>query len=372
MNKTIVRLIILLILIAITLGSGYATYNYIVNVYSVRSVSTEIPLERQLLVEIPRGSGTEAIANILKEKGIISNVFLFRVFSKLNGYDGTYRSGIHAIDKNENYDSLKGYDILMEILSSKPLTNVGIRVTIPEGYNYLQIVDLLEKENLIDRNVFNNIANNEKFDFPFLNSLKDLKNRDNKLEGYLFPDTYEFDPNSASREKDIIVKMLERFDEIFIAEYYNRAKEIGLSVDEVVILASIIEREAKVPEEMATIAGVFYNRLNSSHSSLRKLQSCATIQYILYKREGKIREIISVDDEQIDDPYNTYLYEGLPPGPICSPGKDSIEAALYPEEHDYLYFVAKNDGTGEHYFSKTFSEHLKAQLKSQLNAQKGK
>lgn len=372
MRKKIVRWVIFLLLVAITLGTGYVTYNYIVNVYSIKSVAAEIPLERQMLVDIPRGAGTESIANILKEEGIIKNVFLFRLFSKLNGYDGTYRSGVHAIDKNENYNSLKGYDILMDILSDKPLTNVGTRVTIPEGYNCLQIVDLLQRENLVDEKTFSTVANTESFDFPFLKSMKNLKQRDNKLEGYLFPDTYEFDPNSNSREKDIIMKMLNRFDEIFVPEYYNRAKEMGITTDEAIILASIIEREARIPEERPTIAGVFYNRLRNKNSTLRKLQSCATVQYILYKRDGKMKEIISVEDEEIDDPYNTYLYEGLPPGPICCPGKDSIEAALYPEEHEYLYFVAKNDGTGEHYFSKTFTEHLANQLKSQLNAQKAK
>ncbi|NSW92349.1 MAG: endolytic transglycosylase MltG [Firmicutes bacterium] len=369
MKKTIIRWIILLSLVAITFGTGYTTYNYIVNVYSVKSVAAEIPLERQILVEIPRGAGTEAIANILKEKGIIKNTFLFRLFSKLNGYDGTYRSGVHAIDKNENYNSLKGYDILMDILSGKPLTNVGVRVTVPEGYNYQQIVNLLYKENLIDKEKFDKIANNEDFDFRFL---RNLKRRGNRLEGYLFPDTYEFDPKSNESEKEIILKMLRRFDEIFLPEYYKRAEELGMTVDEIIILASIIEREARVPEERPIIAGVFYNRLKSKNSSLRKLQSCATIQYILYKKEGKMKEVITVDDEKIDDPYNTYLYEGLPPGPICNPGRDSIEAALYPEEHDYLYFVVKNDGTGTHYFSKTFSEHLGAQLKSQLNAQKNR
>ncbi len=369
MKKSIIRWGIFVFLIAVTFGTGYATYDYIVNDYSVRDVVAEIPLEHQVLIEIPRGAGTEAIANILYKEDIIKNTFIFRLFSKINGYDGTYRSGVHAIDKNENYNSLKGYDILMEILSERPLSNVGIRVTIPEGYNYLQIVNALSKENLVDKEEFNKVINTVKFDFQFL---KDLKRRENRLEGYLFPDTYEFDPKSGESEKEIILKMLRRFDEIFIPEYYNRAKELNMTIDEIITLASIVEREAKVAEERPIIAGVFYNRLNSKNSSLRKLQSCATVQYILYKKEGKIKEVITIEDEDIDDPYNTYMYEGLPPGPICSPGRDSIEAVLYPEEHDYLYFVAKNDGTGGHYFSRTFSEHLGAQLKSQLNASKNK
>lgn len=369
MKKSIIRWGIIVFLIAVTFGTGYIVYDYIVNEYSVRDVMVEIPLERQILIEIPRGAGTEAIANILYQKGVIKNVFLFRLVSKVNGYDGTYRSGAHAIDKNESYNSLKGYDILMGVLSEKPLSNVGVRVTIPEGFSYLQIVNLLSKENLITKEEFDKVTNNVKFDFKFL---KDLKRRENKLEGYLFPDTYEFDPKSGESEKEIILKMLQRFDELFLPEYYKRAEELNMTIDEIITLASIVEREAKNPEERATIAGVFHNRLNSKNSSLRKLQSCATIQYILYKKEGKMKEVITIEDEKIDNPYNTYLYEGLPPGPICNPGRDSIEAALYPEEHDYLYFVVKNDGTGGHYFSRTFSEHLGAQLKSQLNVPKNK
>lgn len=370
MKKVIIRWTIVVVLVASTFGAGYYSYDYIVNDYSVRSVVLDIPLERQELIEIPRGAGTEAIANLLHKQGIISNSLLFRLFSKINGYDGTYRSGTHAIDKGESYDSLKGFDIIMEILSNPPLKNVGTRVTIPEGYNHLQIVELLLKENLIDKDEFNKVTNNTKFDFQFLKDIKDIKNREDKLEGYLFPDTYEFDPKSGESEREIVLKMLRRFDEIFIPEYYNRAKELNMTVDEVITLASIVEREAQVSEERSTIAGVFYNRLNSKNVTLNKLQSCATVQYILYKKEGKMKEIITLNDEKINDPYNTYMYDGLPPGPIANPGRDSIEAVLYPEQHDYLYFVAKNNGTGEHYFSKTFSEHLGAQIKSQYNASK--
>lgn len=369
MKKTIYRWSVFIILIVVTFGTGYVTYNYIVNDYSVRETIAKIPLEQQALIDIPRGAGTESIANILYKEEVIKNIFVFRLLSKINGYDGTYRSGTHAIEKDRNYNSLKGYDILMEILSERPLSNVGTRVTIPEGYNYLQIIGTLSKEGLVEKEEFNRVVDAIKFDFQFLSN---IKRKENKLEGYLFPDTYEFDPKLGEKEKEIILKMLRRFDEIFIPEYYNRAKELGMTVDEVITLASIVEREAKVDEERPIIAGVFLNRLNSKNSSLRKLQSCATIQYILYKQEGKMKEIISLDDEEIEDPYNTYKYEGLPPGPICSPGRDSIEAVLYFSQHSYMYFVAKNDGTGGHYFSKTYSEHLGAQFRSQLNASKSK
>lgn len=364
MRKSIIVWLIILMYIAITLGCGYATYSYIVENYSATSTISEIPLEDQLLIEIPMGAGTATIANILKEKGIIKYPLIFRIYSKINGYDGVYRSGVHAIDKNVNYNTLKGYDMLMEIISSNPLSYVGVRVTIPEGYNNEQIIETLEKSNLIDRESFISILENSQFDFEFL---KDNKRKQNKLEGYLFPDTYEFDPDENDRE--IILKMLRNFNQKFKPEYYRRAEELNMTIDEIIILASIIEKEAKLPEERPIIAGVFYNRLKSKDPNLRKLQSCATIQYILYKRDGVIKDVITAEDEKIEDPYNTYLYEGLPPGPICNPGLASIEAALYPAEHDYLYFVSKEDGTGGHYFSRTYTEHLSAQLKAQLNRQ---
>ncbi|HOJ10588.1 MAG TPA: endolytic transglycosylase MltG [Clostridiales bacterium] len=363
MKKSIIRWSIAVLMLAIVFGCGYATYSYIVKNYSAVSTIQQILLEDQLLIEIPTGSGTEAIANILNKEGVIKNAFIFRMLSRVNGYDGTYRSGVHAIDKNTNYNSLKGYDILMEIMSGSPLNFVGVRVMIPEGYNNSQIIELLEKANLANKKNFIAAEKSVKFDFKFL---KNLPERENRLEGYLFPDTYEFDPKSG--EKEIIHKMLKNFDTKFKPEYYIRAEELNMSVDDIIILASIIEREAKVAEERPIIAGVFYNRLRSKNGSLRKLQSCATVQYVLYKREGKMKEIISIEDEKIEDPYNTYLYEGLPPGPICNPGQESIEAALYPKEHDYLYFALKRDGTGEHYFTKTYTEHLGAQLKAQLNA----
>ena len=365
MRKSIIRWSIVFLLFTITFGGAYITYSYIVKNYSANSTIEKIPLENQMLIEIPRGSGTEAIANILKNKGVIKYPLIFRVYSKINGYDGVYRSGVHAINKNISYNSLKGYDTLMEIISDSPLSNVGVRLTIPEGYNNTQIIEALENTKLIDKKNFISVLESTKFDFKFL---KNINRKSNRLEGYLFPDTYEFDPSSG--DKDIILKMLRNFEQKFKSEFYNRTEALNMSVDDIVILASIIEREAKVPEERPIIAGVFYNRLRSKNGSLRKLQSCATVQYILYKKEGTMKETISLEDEKIEDPYNTYLYEGLPPGPICNPGLASIEAALYPEEHQYMYFVLKGDGTGGHYFSETYTEHLGAQLKSQLNAQK--
>ncbi|MDP2945500.1 MAG: endolytic transglycosylase MltG, partial [Atribacterota bacterium] len=147
----------------------------------------------------------------------------------------------------------------------------------------------------------------------------------------------------------MIKVMLSNFNQTAIEnKFTDEAEEIGFSLDEIIILASIIEKEAKFSDEKNKVSAVFHNRLEIG----MKLQSCATIQYIL----GKPKERLDENDLQIDSPYNTYLYKGLPPGPICNPGLDSIIAALEPEEEDYLYFVLGENG--RHIFSKTYQEHL--------------
>ena len=141
--------------------------------------------------------------------------------------------------------------------------------------------------------------------------------------------------------------MLERFDEVFKEEYYDRADELGMTIDEIVILASVVEREARVESDRPIISGVFHNRLDQGW----KLESCATIQYILGERKPRLL----YSDLEIESPYNTYMYSGLPVGPIASFGEASLKATLYPEETDYMFFVAKDDGS--HVFSRTLEEH---------------
>ncbi|HBN83363.1 MAG TPA: endolytic transglycosylase MltG, partial [Clostridiales bacterium] len=151
----------------------------------------------------------------------------------------------------------------------------------------------------------------------------------------------------------------------FRDEFYNKVQELGITVDEAIIIASIIEREAQLENEREIISGVIYNRLNSNDPSLHYLQMDATIQYHYIETTGKVKEVLLRKDTKIDHPYNTYVYPDLPPGPICSPGLNSIIAALYPEEHNYYYYVATGDGS--HEFSQTYDQHLAAIRKYQNN-----
>jgi UPF0755 protein len=350
-KKAAFRLFVFLFILCLTAICAYTSYNYVIKSYIDADEQKEIVIKDGEGIEfkIEKGSNTEAIAEELKAQGFIKNDTIYKLLSKINGYDGTYQSGTHILSKSLSYDEI------MRVLTSKPASR---QVTIPEGKTFRQIVDILYTGNIIkDKDKFIKTANTENFNYSFL---KDLPPRDSRLEGYLFPDTYEFDMNASDSE--IIKKMLDNFNKKFKKEYIEKIKTLDakMTLDRVVILASIIEREAKNPEDRYTISGVFYNRLVSKDKTLRKLQSCATIQYILLKTTGAIKERLLDADLEIDDPYNTYIHEGLPPGPICCPGEEAIKAALYPEDTEYLYFVAKGDAEGSHQFSKTFKEHQAA------------
>jgi len=343
-NKKLRLTVFVLSCVVTFLACFIISYSYILKYDKNKDVVIDIPAKDRIAIQIPLGSSTADIAKILKKNGIIHFPTIFRIMSNLNGYDSEYKSGTHIVSKSLSYDEL------MRVLTSNPS---GIKVTIPEGYNLQQIAEKLAQEKLVDKDKFLEVAENETFDFKFVNSITRDKNR---LEGYLFPDTYEFDISTG--EKEIIRRMLNNFDAKFPTSYYARAEELGMTVDEIIILASIIEKEAQDPDEMPRIASVFYNRLSGKYNIERKLESCATIQYIYYQQTGKIKQVITEEDTKIVNPYNTYLYEGLPPGPISCPGEAAIKAALYPAETSYLYFVAKGDGT--HYFSRTLAEHQAA------------
>ncbi|MBR5236155.1 MAG: endolytic transglycosylase MltG [Clostridia bacterium] len=289
-------------------------------------------------VVVETGNGTADIAQELVEKGIIKKPFWFRVMSKLGGHDGKYLQGVYTLPQNA------GYKTIFKTLESGYSTAGLVWVTIPEGYELRQIADKLEEAGLIDRAEFYKEVENGSFDYWFL---KGLPERENRLEGYLFPDTYQF--RKGDSEAIIINTMLKRFDEVYTEEYKNRAKELSMTDDQVITLASVIEREAMGDADRKLVAGVFHNRLKSD--SYPYLQSCATVQYILKER----KTVLSIADTKIDSPYNTYQNPGLPIGPIASPGLEAIEAALYPTKTDYLFFVL--DSQGVHRFAKTYDEH---------------
>lgn len=329
---------IFFVLLLILIVTPVASYQY----YFAMLKSVNPTSEESVSIEIPMGTSLRKAASILKENKLIKNERIFLIYAKMNDLENI-KSGKYDFSQKDDVDF-----ILNQMNSgSKP---IGEKVTIPEGFERMNIAKQLSLAGLANVDVFMDLTEHkENFveEFPFLNGL-DITS----LEGYLYPDTYYISKDMD--EKAIIRMMLKRFSEIYEE---NRIGEMAaaqnMSLNELITMASVVEREAVLNEERALIAGVFYNRLRMD----MPLQSCATVQYILKER----KPILSLEDTKIDSLYNTYLYKGLPPTPIASPGVLSIQAAINPMQTEYVYFVAKGDGG--HEFSKTYDEHLKAKKK---------
>ncbi len=292
---------------------------------------------QEQIFEVKQGMTAAQVADELEKNNIIQSAQAFRQLSKLNKADSKLMAGQYLVSS-----AMSARDVL-DILLKGPEPDI-IKVTIPEGYTLAQIVETLEKNTLgTEQELYKAMESFTSKDYSFLQDVPTGKDR---LEGFVFPDTYFFD--KESQPKEVINRFLERFEQELTAETRSRLQELNLSVYDWVIKASIVEREAVKAEERPLIAGVFDNRLRTGMA----LQSCATVQYIL----GEVKPVLSIADTEIDSPYNTYKYAGLPPGPISNPGHASLEAVLYPEKTDYFYFVAKSDGS--HAFAVTYNQHL--------------
>ncbi|MBQ1793712.1 MAG: endolytic transglycosylase MltG [Peptostreptococcaceae bacterium] len=295
--------------------------------------------KKDILVEIPNGATLTKVSSILEENKLIKNKVLFKVVSKFKEDNNGVKAGKYLL--SQKYSNSE----ILDILISGKTYNDGIKVTIPEGSTYKEVIKYLTNKKIGKAEVYEELINNPK---EFYDKYKFLDEKDiTTLEGFLYPDTYYFEKDMS--EKDVISAMLKRFSEVYTPELKEKQKKMGLTLQQVINMASIIEKEAVKDVDRPKIAGVFYNRLEIG----MPLQSDATIHYIFDER----KHIVSYSDLKIDSPYNSYLNKGLPPTPISNPGIKSIEAALEPEDNDYLYFVATVDG-GNNY-SKTYDEHLK-------------
>jgi UPF0755 protein len=297
-------------------------------------VAGDAEKEKVALVKIPEGASTRHIGEVLERSGLIRSSDFFVFYARFRGIDKELQAGEYHLS---NKMSLP--EIIKVIASGKVFYH---QVTIPEGFTVAQICELLARKGIVDQQRFQEVVAFGNFSYPFLEGIPAGPGR---LEGFLFPATYRIPAGSS--EEEIVDMMLKRFAAAFTPEMEKRAQELGLTVREVVILASLVEKEAKLDEERPLIAAVFWNRL---HRGMR-LESCATVLYAL----GEQKERLTYKDLHVNSPYNTYLHDGLPPGPIANPGLASIRAVLYPAHVDYLYFVSRGDGS--HYFSRTLEEH---------------
>ncbi|MCD6257764.1 endolytic transglycosylase MltG [Candidatus Aerophobetes bacterium] len=293
--------------------------------------------QKKIVVEIPKRADSEKISQILWKNKVIPNPYFFCLVVKLLRWETDLKAGIYEFESPS----------LLSVLDKLKNGKVKLyRVTIPEGLPKWRVAQILSEKKIVDREDFLKAVDHPgRFytQFPWLYSTK-------SLEGYLFPDTYYF-PREDNVDK-VIERFLTRFEKVVLPIYYKykKDKKNNLSLREVVTLASIVEKEARINSEKPIIAAVFFNRLRKG----MRLRADPTVKYAL----GSFRKRLKKSTLDYPSPYNTYLYYGLPPGPICSPGVKSIRAVLYPANVDYLYFVAKGDGT--HKFSRTYKEHLRA------------
>ena len=291
-------------------------------------------------VHIPPGATLKQVSIDLAERRLIRSPTVFRLLANIQRKQTQIQVGEYELNS-----SMPPMDILKNLTSGKTVLHP---VTIPEGYRIAEIADLLAERELVDRETFIKTAQDPKF-------VDSLDIPSGSLEGYLFPETYHFSRYTSAQE--IVKTMLNTFKQRALKhELIDRTHALKLSSHEVVTLASLIEKETGVDEERKIISSVFHNRLRKG----MRLQTDPTVIYAIHGFDGNIRK----KDLDIDSPYNTYLYKGLPPGPIASPGLESITAALYPIDTNYLYFVSRQDGT--HHFSVSLEQHNRAVRKYQL------
>lgn len=286
---------------------------------------------------IPKGSGIRQIKTILGDKGLIPDDVRFLILARLTGLAGRLRAGEYRVPFG-----ISPLQVLHLLAKGDVLKH---RLTIPEGLNILQIAEVFAAQGWVDKDYFLDLLSKPAF-------VQSLGMKQASLEGYLFPDTYTLVRGETS-EKEIISMMVKQFHSVW--QDLSVKMSEGMTRHQVVTLASMVEKETGTSAERQLIAAVFFNRLARG----MRLQSDPTVVYGLDDFQGPLTR----SDLKRETPYNTYVIKGIPPGPICNPGRAALSAVLEPAEAPYLYFVSKNDGT--HYFSKTIQEHNQAVRKYQ-------
>ena len=290
--------------------------------------------EKRINVKIREGMSTAEIAERLAEKDIIDSSLRFRLFARFYGHDDKFRPGSYTFTAN-----MSDEEVFQKLLTGEKTV---VRFTVPEGFGVKEIAERLYNLDLADKEDFLKAAEN----FAPYDYMRKRQNVFFAAEGFLFPDTYNVESDIDIEE--ILELMAANFDDRVTPSMRVTAEKMGLSVYDLITLASLVEREVRFPEDRPIVAQVLLKRLKLN----MPLQTDATLQYLM----DSPKEDVSIEDTQIDSPYNTYQHTGLPPGPISNPGMASIMAVLHPAETDYLYFVA--DRQGHNHYAYTYEEHL--------------
>lgn len=307
-------------------------------------------------VTIPENATIDDIAEILASEKVISYPTMFRLYAQLKKDNGKFVAGTYSVSPTMDYEDL--------IYTFKEKSTAGtVRIMIPEGYTTDEIIDLFISYGIGVKGVTNSredyikVINEYEFDYWFIEELEQngySEDRYYRLDGYLFPDTYEF--YLESTPEAVINKLLRRFEQIYTDVYKERAEQLGMTTDEIITLASLIEKEAKYAADRKTVSSVFHNRLKNPYS-FPKLQSDATIMYAIHHDTGERKNELTGEDTNYPSPYNSYTNDGLPPGPIANSSLYSIRCALYPSDTTYYYFIS--DSSGNIIAASTLQEHQK-------------
>lgn len=323
----LVGVLVVLVLLGAVGAGGFAYYNG-----QLRSAHNT---GRATALVIPPGTSTSGVADILSGKGLIGSALVFQLYVKVNGF--RIEAGQYQLPAGATME-----DIVALLTHNQ--TGTAVTLTIPEGYTAKKIAALAEKKGLFSADAFL-AATKQPYQEDFLAGHDATLG----LDGYLFPDTYQFSPKSTPQ--DVVTALLKQFGQKVTQDMRSRAPK-GYTLAQIVVMASIVEREAFFDKDRAAVAGVFYNRLKAG----MPLQSDATVAYAV----GSAGADISEADKKSDSPYNTYLHTGLPPGGISNPGLASLQAALAPLSTEYVYYLTDKDGHA--HFSKTYAQHQQCQV----------
>jgi UPF0755 protein len=285
------------------------------------------------LLEIPPGTPFAQVSHVLHQNHLIHSKWFFTVLGRVRGVDRKIIPGEYEL-----HAGMRPTEVLNKLIKGEVYLYA---LTIPEGYTVVQIADILDQKNLASKQDILRLNRDQEF-------IQSLNVQAPSLEGYLFPDTYHF--SRYTPPESIIRIFVNRFHDVVTSSLKDRATSMGMTFQEVLTLASVVEKETGLASERPLVSGVFHNRLQMGIP----LQSDPTVIYALESFDGNIRK----SDLSVNSPYNTYKVRGLPPGPIANPGLAAIHAALYPTKTDFVYFVSRNDGS--HHFSVTLAEHNNA------------
>lgn len=275
--------------------------------------------DRQIEVTIDSGMSVNEIAQLLGEKGVVEQPLTFRLYAALRKKDDGFQAGSYVFNANMSYDRI------ITALRSGDIIKEEVTLTFYEGMTLREIAALLEEKGVCKAADFINYTETGEMAYEFIDMMPENDLRFYRLEGYLFPDTYDF--YVGENVQSVGKKFLRNFQNRIMPELYSEVQDAGMTLDQVIILASVIQKEAGNPDEMGMVSSVFHNRIDDPGAGLPKLQSDVTILYV----ESDIKPYQSRATQEVYDAYNTYVCQGLPVGPICSPGLDAIKAAIHPE-----------------------------------------